>query len=107
MARPVFEYKGHCQRVDAVYHPATRRHLLVVGYGHDGGWGIYDAPKPWGPWSTVFHTEYWGLGETHGYRIPTKWIAPDGHDLALVFSGLIYNGVVYDAFCVRKMKFEF
>ncbi len=106
-ARPVFRYPRHCQRVDAVYHAPARRYLLVVGYGHNGGWGIYDAPEPWGPWSVAFHTEYWGLGETHGYRIPSKWISEDGHNLALVFSGLIFNGVSYDAFCVRGMRFDF
>jgi hypothetical protein len=89
-----------------VYHPVLNRYLLVLGYGHTGGWGIYEAPRPWGPWSVAFHTEYWGLGETHGYRIPAKWISPDGRSLRLVFSGLIYNGVVYDAFCVREMRFE-
>ena len=55
----------------------------------------------------AFHTSYWGLGETHGYRIPAKWIAADGHAAALVFSGLIYDGTVNDAFCVRAMRFEF
>jgi hypothetical protein len=105
-ARPVFRYPGHVQRVDAVWHAVAKRVLLVVSYGHTGGWGIYDAPDPWGPWTTVFHTEYWGLGGTHGYRIPGKWIAPDGRSLALVFSGLIYDGTSYDAFCVRQMKLE-
>jgi CubicO group peptidase (beta-lactamase class C family) len=105
--KQVFAYRGHCQRLDAVYHPALKRYLLVLAYGHNGGWGIYDAPRPWGPWSVAFHTEYWGLGGTHGYRIPAKWISSDGHSLALVFSGLIYNGVSYDAFCVREMNLEF
>jgi hypothetical protein len=98
--RPVFSYPGHCQRVDAIYHPVVKRYLLAVGYGHTGGWGIYDAPRPWGPWSTVFHTEDWGLGRTHGYRLSTKWISTDGRSMALVFSGIKPN----DAFCVRKMK---
>ena len=105
--RPVFEYPRHCQRVDAVYHPGLRRYLLLVSYGHSGGWGMFEAPRPWGPWSTVFHTEYWGLGGTHGYRLPAKWIAADGHSLALVFSGVIYNGTSYDAFCVREMRLDF
>ena len=101
--RPVFQYPGHCQRVDAVYHPVLRRYLLTVGHGHTGGWGIYDAPRPWGPWSAAFETADWGMGRTHGYRIPTKWISPDGHSMALVFSGIKPN----DAFCVRKMTLEF
>ena len=75
--RPVFQYAGHCQRVDAVYHPGLKRYLLAVGYNHEGGWGIFDAPEPWGPWTTAFHTADWGLGQTHGYRLPAKWIGPD------------------------------
>jgi CubicO group peptidase (beta-lactamase class C family) len=106
-ASPVFSYRGHCQRTDAVYHPVLKRCLLAVGYGHNGGWGIYDAPAPWGPWSVAFHTEYWGLGGTHGYRLPAKWISGDGHTMQLVFSGVQYNGVLYDAFCVREMKLDF
>lgn len=105
--KPVFRFPKHCQRVDAVYHAATKRYLLIVGYNHAGGWGIYDAPRPWGPWSTAFHTEYWGLGGTHGYRIPAKWITNGGHSLSLVFSGLTYNGVAYDAFCVRNLTLDF
>jgi CubicO group peptidase (beta-lactamase class C family) len=104
--QPVFRFPKHCQRVDAVYHPVLKRYLLLVGYGHTGGWGLYEGPKPWGPWAVAFHTEYWGLGETHGYRLPAKWISKDGRSAALVFSGLIYNGIVYDAFCVRKMRLE-
>jgi CubicO group peptidase (beta-lactamase class C family) len=106
-AKQVLTYKRHCQRVEAIYHPVLKRYLLVVGYGHNGGWGLFEAPRPWGPWSVAYHTEYWGLGGTHGYRLPTKWISKDGRSLALVFSGLIYNGTSYDAFCVREMKLEF
>ena len=25
-----------------------------------------------GPWTTAFHTDYWGLGGTHGYRLPAN-----------------------------------
>ncbi|HET8547540.1 MAG TPA: serine hydrolase [Bryobacteraceae bacterium] len=102
--KAVFVFPDNCQRTDAVYNSGLKRYLLTVAYGHNGGWGIYDAPEPWGPWTTAFHTEYWGLGQSHGYRIPSKWISEDGRTLALVFSGLIYNTVSYDAFCVRRMR---
>jgi hypothetical protein len=102
---PVFTYAGRCQRVDAVYVPGLRRYLLAVGYNHEGGWGLYDAPEPWGPWTTVFHTNDWGLGPTHGYRLPSKWISPDGTRLTLVFSGRRLPGDRhYDAFCTRGMS---
>lgn len=99
----VFTYPGNCQRVDAVYNPGIGRYLLALGHDHDGGWGIYDAAEPWGPWTTAFHTPYWGLGGTHGYRLPGKWISPDGRTMHLVFSGREHNGALYDSFCVREL----
>ena len=116
--KPVFTYAGNCQRPDAVFHPGLRRYLLALGYNHFGGWGIFDAPEPWGPWAVAFHTYNWGLGNTHGYRLPAKWIGPvqEGPELTgrgpgetgrgqmyLAFSGRTYDGVVYDSFCLREM----
>jgi CubicO group peptidase (beta-lactamase class C family) len=97
---PVFRYPRHCQRVDAVYNPALRRYLMALGYDHGGGWGLFEASEPWGPWSTVYHTDNWGLGETHGYRLPSKWISKDGRTLHMIFSGR----KPYDAFCTRELK---
>ena len=103
---PVFQFPGHCQRVDAVYNPLLKRYLLAVGYNSKGGWGIYDAVQPWGPWTTAFHTDFWGVAGTHGYRLPAKWIGPELNTMTLVFSGVKLPGITYDAFCVRKMIFE-
>jgi hypothetical protein len=99
---PAFAYPAHCQRVDAAYNPGLRRYLLAVSYGHAGGWGLFDAREPWGPWTTAFSTSQWDMGQTHGYRLPTKWIFNDGRTLWLVFSGLKPN----DAFCLRRLTFE-
>ncbi|HTM47360.1 MAG TPA: hypothetical protein VL285_01685, partial [Bryobacteraceae bacterium] len=99
---PVFSYPGGCQRLDIVYNPGIKRYLMALSYGHGGAWGIFDAPEPWGPWTTAFHTENWGLGGTHGYRLPSKWISPDGRTMYLVFSGVKPN----DAFCVRRFTLE-
>ena len=74
--RPRLPFPGHCQRADAVYNPLLKRYLLALGYNHQGGWGIFDAPEPWGPWTTAFHTDYWGLGGTHGYRLPANGSDP-------------------------------
>jgi len=46
---PVFRYPGRVERVDAAYNPAIGRYLVALGYGHGGGWGLFDAPEPWGP----------------------------------------------------------
>lgn len=102
----VFQFRGHCQRVDAVYNPFLKRYLLALGYNHNGGWGIFDAPEPWGPWTTAFHTDYWGLGGTHGYRLPAKWIGPNSKDMTLIFSGVKLPDTTYDAFCTRQMTLE-
>lgn len=103
----VFTFPGHCQRVGAVYHPHCRRYLLALGFDQSGGWGIFDAPEPWGPWTTASFTRDWGLGKTHDYRLPSKWISEGGKRMVLVFSGRKHNGTEYDAFCVRSLSLEF
>jgi len=100
----VFEYPGHCMRTDVVYSPGIKRYLMTVGYDFTGGWGIYDAPEPWGPWTIAFHTSRWDRGNIHSYRIPSKWIDPDGTSMVLVFSGS--GGEPYDAFSVRGITFS-
>jgi CubicO group peptidase (beta-lactamase class C family) len=98
---PVFSYPANCRRVDAVYDPGIRRYLLAVAYDSDGGWGLFDAPEPGGPWTTVLHRQ-WDVPGTHGYRLPAKWISADGLTLTLVFSGVKPN----DAFCTRTMTLQ-
>ena len=95
----VFAYPANCQRLDVVYDAGIRRYLMALGYDHAGGWGLFDAPEPWGPWTTVLHRE-WDVAGTHGYRLPAKWISADGLTLTLVFSGVNPN----DAFCTRELK---
>ena len=60
-----------------------------------GGFGIYDAPEPWGPWTTVYFTEDWDEGPGETASFPTKWMSSDGKTMYLVFSG-------DDSFSVRK-----
>jgi hypothetical protein len=98
----VFFYAGHCERLDVAFDKGLGRYLMAVAYGQGKGWGLYDAPEPWGPWTTAFTTKDWGLGETHGYRLTTKWMSADGREAWLVFSGVKPN----DAFCVRRMVME-
>jgi CubicO group peptidase (beta-lactamase class C family) len=94
----VFAYPASCQRVDVVYDAGIGRYLMALGYDHAGAWGLYDAPEPWGPWTTVLHRQ-WDVAGTHGYRLPAKWISADGLTMTLVFSGVKPN----DAFCTRTL----
>jgi hypothetical protein len=103
---PVFTYAGHCRRLDVVHHPGIDRYLLALAYDAEGGWGIFDAPEPWGPWTTAHHTLRWGLGRTHDYKLPSRWIDPAGTGLYVVFSGKEYQGTNYDAFCVRRLRLD-
>jgi hypothetical protein len=95
-------FPGHCHRLDATWNHGIGRYLLVMASNHRGAFGIYEAKEPWGPWRTAYYTPWWGLGDTHGYRIPSKWISSDGRTFYLVFSGRTFGDKVYDAFCVRK-----
>ena len=61
----------------------------------DGGFGVYDAPQPWGPWTTVYFTDFWDVGPGETGSFPTKWMSPDGLTMNLVFSG-------EDSFSVRR-----
>lgn len=96
---PAFIFPENCERLDVVYNPGIKQYLMALGFNHKGGWGLFDALEPWGPWTTAFYTERWDCGETHSYRIPSKWISEDGKTMYLVFSG---RGE-YDAFCVRRI----
>ena len=37
-----------------------------------GGFGIYDAPEPWGPWTTAFFTEDWDVGPGEIGQLPDQ-----------------------------------
>ena len=94
----IFLYPANCQRVDVVYDAGIQRYLMALSYDHAGGWGLFDAPEPWGPWTSILHRQ-WDIPGTHGYRLPAKWISADGLSLTLVFSGVKPN----DAFCTRSL----
>ena len=111
----MFTYTANCRRSDVVYNPGIRRYLLTLAYNAAGDWGIFDAPEPWGPWTVVFHndtsksaagTDAWEVPGTHGYRLPAKWISPDGLTMSLIFSGVRLKETTYDAFCTRTMQLQ-
>jgi hypothetical protein len=98
----VFEHKGKCYRSGITFHPATRQYLWCQilpgkepGPRFQGGFGIYSAPEPWGPWRTVYYTEQWDVGPGETSHFPTMWMSPDGRTAWLLFSG-------DDCFSLRK-----
>jgi CubicO group peptidase (beta-lactamase class C family) len=94
----VFDNPGGCYRTSVSFHAKTGRYLLCQT-GTDGpvgvGFGIYDAPEPWGPWTTVFRSEAWDVSAGESCSIPTKWMDDETQSFRLVFSG-------DDSFSVRR-----
>jgi CubicO group peptidase (beta-lactamase class C family) len=101
----VFEHKGRCYRSGITYNAGLKRYLWVqiipgtqgrkTDTRFEGGFGVYDAPEPWGPWTTAYFTEKWDVGPGESASFPTKWMSADGKELHLVFS-------CEDSFSVRR-----
>ena len=97
----VFINSGKCYRSGISYNAGLKRYLWCqMIYGPDdmrakGGIGIFDAPQPWGPWTTAYYTQDWDVGPGETSSFPTKWISADGKTCHLLFSG-------DDFFSVRK-----
>jgi len=92
--RPVFtDPNGVGWNLSASYNPGLRRYLLCTEHSvtHAGKPGIFDAPEPWGPWTTVAYEEDWGKGHievsTFYWNFNPKWLSADGMDFTMVFSG--------------------
>ena len=98
----VFTHKGQSFRPSVSYHAPSKRYLLTQTLPAPGGgpfsgqgFAIFDAPEPWGPWTTGFFTERWDVDPGDTSSFPTKWMSDDGKTLYLVFSG-------DDSFSIRK-----
>ena len=101
----VFHSPGNALRSGISYNAGLDRYLWwqqIPVNGPDtrfsGGFGLYEAPEPWGPWSTAYFTESWDVGPGDTASFPSKWMSADGTDAYLVFSG-------DDSFSVRQATF--
>jgi hypothetical protein len=74
----------------AVYDPGLKRFLLTCFHVGPGQLGVFDAPDPWGPWTTVAYYQNWGQmgseGEGLTCSFPQKWMSTDGLVLWSIFS---------------------
>ncbi len=97
--RVIFSFPGGCNRISVTYNAPLGRYLLVMRSRAQAGgtdhFSIYDAPEPWGPWTTVFYTENWDVDPGESAHIPAKWISADGKTVHLVFADS-------DSFAVRQ-----
>ncbi|MEZ5401329.1 MAG: serine hydrolase [Bryobacteraceae bacterium] len=81
-----------CYRTQVTYNAGLKRYIMnqiLPGEAprFAGGFGVYDAPEPWGPWTTAFFTEKWDVGPGESSSFPTKWMSTDGKTMYLVSSG--------------------
>ncbi|MBE0658283.1 MAG: DUF4185 domain-containing protein [Bryobacteraceae bacterium] len=100
--RPVFEDRenGVGWVSSVCYNAGRKRYILMVEHtaSSRGNLGVYDAPEPWGPWTTVhFSSESagtpFGAGQpnvpanTFFWNLPTKWHSSNGLEFTMVFTG--------------------
>jgi len=102
----VFTNPGLCRRSSISYNAGLKQYLWWQQLYHDdadtrfeGGFAVYGAPEPWGPWTVVYETDEWDVGPGETACFPTKWMSEDGKTCYLVFSG-------NDNFSVRKVMLD-
>jgi len=90
--QPVFEdASGVGWNVSVSYNAGLQRYLLCTEHtaSSAGNLGIFDAPEPWGPWTTVgYYSDWEGFGTTFFWNFSNKWTSADGRDFTLVFTGI-------------------
>lgn len=89
-AQPIFVDPNGVTPGALVYDPALKRFLLTCFHVGPSQLGVFDAPRPWGPWTTVGYYDDWGHMGTAGEGLtcgfPQKWMSADGLTLWAVFS---------------------
>jgi len=103
--RPIWSYEATSKRavfedpngvgwnLSVSYNPGLKRYLLCTEHDatHAGRFGLFDAPEPWGPWTTVAYEESWGADHVEVssfyWSFPAKWLRSNGREFTLVFTG--------------------
>jgi hypothetical protein len=107
--KPIFTDGRGVMRISLTYNLALKRYIMTashkVGEGpHNPSLGVFEAPEPWGPWSTVYYDDHWaGNDRVYHHKFPTKWMSPDGKTMWLLYSGLGGNNY---AFILRKATLD-
>lgn len=98
----ILRHRGRCRRTGVNYVAGLNRYLLWAQVGRSdwetdtrfaAGFAVFDAPEPWGPWTSACFTEQWDVGPGDMGNFPAKWMSADGRHVHLVFSGDDYFSV--------------
>lgn len=88
---PVFEDRnGVGWNVSVSFNPGLNRYVLATEHtqSFQGNLGIFDAPEPWGPWTTVGYYYNWeDFSSTFFWNFSNKWLSSNGKDFTIVFTG--------------------
>lgn len=98
--KPVFSDPANgVMRTSVSYNAGLGRYILITQQvnryeNKNAHIGIYDAPEPWGPWTTVLLEDAWSIGlqengpKTVFWNFSNKWLSADGKQFVLVFTGV-------------------
>jgi hypothetical protein len=96
--KPVFQdANGVGWNLSVSYNLGLKRYLLMTEHAKSfkGNIGIFDAPEPWGPWSTVYYGKFASESEiepsTFFYNFSNKWLSGDGLNFTMIFTGIDEN----------------
>lgn len=95
---PVFVDKaGVGWNLSVSYNSGLGRYLLITEHSESlqSNVGIFDAPEPWGPWTTVYYGKFGDEGDIQEtaffYNFSNKWLSEDGKQFVLLFTGIKDN----------------
>ncbi|MBN1422170.1 MAG: DUF4185 domain-containing protein [Planctomycetes bacterium] len=108
--RPIFTDPNGTQRISMTYNAGLKRYILTASHlppgakgTHSPAFGVFDAPEPWGPWTTAYYAHDWSAPvRTIHHKFPTKWMSPDGRTMWLLYSG---EGS-FDTFCLKRATLD-
>jgi hypothetical protein len=96
--QPVFfDKNGVGWNTSVSYNAGLKRYLLITEHTEtaQANIGVFDAPEPWGPWSTVYYGKFGGESDivpsTFFYNFSNKWLSNDGLRFVLLFTGVGKN----------------
>lgn len=93
LRQPVFQNpEGVGWTVAVSYNQGLKRYILTTEHTESfkGNLGIFDAPEPWGPWTTVAYYTNWSAS-TFFWNFSNKWLSSDGKSFTLIYTGLGSN----------------
>lgn len=96
--KPVFaDANGVGWNLSVSYNAGLNRYLLITEHtkSSEANIGIFDAPEPWGPWSTVYYGKFGNASpidsSTFFYNFSNKWLSSDGLQFVMLFTGVGKN----------------